>query len=302
MRLIPLALPQADLKRGADMIGYLEVLGAVSIWAFFNGILVKNIKTSGAGVGMWTGLGGALLFLASYNVGIVWENLTRPQFVALIYLGVFAAFNNACYYTALKKTQVYNAALFHYFAPMLAVVWVYFIPQFRSAIYPIDIVVLVIGFLGVLWIATPNLKGNRRWMYFATGSAVFYSLEIVFSSYVSDPLKLNVSPTTSAFFKLLFQAMIMLVVGLVFREPLKVENREEARKLIFGGVLLYLSFILFFSGASHVRQLHLGLLSYVDRIGAIFLAAVFFKEKITKNALVGGVCILGASLLVLFLR
>lgn len=282
------------------MIGYLEVLGAVSIWAFFNGILVKDIKTSGAGVGMWTGLVGVLLFLASYNVGIVWENLTRPQIIALVYLGIFAALNNACYYTALKKTQVYNAALFHYFAPMLTIVWIFFIPQFRSPIFPIDLVVLVIGFLGVLWIAAPNFKGDCRWIYFASGSAIFYSLEIVFSSYVSGTL--NVSPNTSAFFKLIFQAAIMLIVGIIFREPLKVENRKEGKKLIFGGVLLYLSFVLFFSGASHVRPLHLGLLSYIDRIGAILLAAIYFKEKITKNALVGGICILGASLLVLFLR
>ena len=285
------------------MIGYLEVIGAVSIWAFFNGILVKNIKTSGAGVGMWTGLVGVLLFLASFvfgQTGSPFGELTRPQIVALIYLGIFAALNNACYYTALKKTQVYNAALFHYFAPMLTIVWIYFIPQFRSAIYPIDLVVLVIGFLGVLWIATPNFKGDRRWMYFASGSALFYSLELVFSSYVSGIL--NISPNTSSFFKLLFQAMIMPVAGLALREPLRVENSGEVKKLIFGGVLLYLSFVLFFDGASQVRQLHLGLLSYIDRIGAIFLAAIFFKEKITKNALVGGICILGASLLVLFLR
>lgn len=282
------------------MIGYLEVLGAVLIWAFFNGILVKNIKTSGAGVGMWTGLVGVLLFLAFYNVGIVWENLTRPQVASLVYLGVFAALNNACYYTALKKTQVYNAALFHYFAPMLTVVWIYFIPQFWSAIYPIDLVVLVIGFLGVLWVAFPNFKGDRRWMYFASGSALFYSLELVLSIYVSDTLK--VPSATSTFFKLAFQAVIMLLVGLIFKEPLKVESRGEAKKLFFGGILLYISFILFFSGASQIKPLHLGLLSYIDRIGAIFLAAIFFKEKITKNALVGGICILGASLLVLFLR
>lgn len=285
------------------MIGYLEVLGAVSIWAFFNGILVKNVKTtSGAGVGMWTGLVGVALFLSFNSSSVVREGfiLTRYQVLTLVCLGVFAALNNACYYTALKKTRVYNAALFHYFAPMLTVVWVCFIPQFKSTIYPIDLAVLIIGFLGIFWIAVPNFKGDCRWMYFASGSALFYSLELVLSGYVSGTLK--ISPNISAFFKLLFQAMIMPVAGLALREPLGVENRGEAKKLFFGGVLLYLSFVLFFSGALHVRQLHLGLLSYIDRVGAIFLAAIFFKEKITKNALVGGICILGASLLVLFFR
>lgn len=282
------------------MIGYLEVLGAVSIWAFFNGILVKNIKTSGAGVGMWTGLVGVLLFLGLNNGIALLGNLESSQVIALINLGIFAALNNACFYTALKKTQVYNAALFHYFAPMLTVIWIYFIPQFKSQIYPIDLVVLVIGFLGILWIAFPNFRGDRKWMYFAGGSALFYSLELVFSSYLSNTLK--VPSETSAFFKLSFQAIIMLLVGLVFREQLGIKNPKEGGKLFLGGALLYTSFILFFSGASLVKPLHLGLLSYIDRIGAILLAAIFFKEKITKNALVGGICILGASLLVLFLR
>lgn len=282
------------------MIGYLQVLGAVLIWAYFNGVLVKNIKTSGAGVGMWTGLVGVLIFLSLNNIGIVWNSLTRSQTMALNYLGVCAGLNNACFYTALKRTKVYNAALFHYFAPMLMVVWVFFVPWFRSPVYPIDLIVLVIGFVGILWIAFPNFKGDRKWMYFAAGSAFFYSLELALSIYVSD--KLKVPSETSAFFKLIFQAVVMLLVGLVFREPLKVKSKMEGRKLIFGGALLYVSFILFFSGASHVKPLHLGLLSYVDRIGAILLAAIFFKEKITKNALIGGICILGASLLVLFLK
>ena len=137
-------------------------------------------------------------------------------------------------------------------------------------------------------------------MYFASGSALFYSLELVFSSYLSDTLK--VPSETSAFFKLFFQAIIMFLTGLVLREKLNIDNFREGRKLFFGGVLLYISFILFFSGASSVKPLHLGLLSYIDRVGAIFLAAIFFKEKMTKNIWFGGALILGASLLVVLFK
>ena len=55
-------------------MGYLQVLGAVSIWAFFNGVLVKGIKTSGVGVGMWTGM-----------VGVIFLNNSRkPRFSSFL--------------------------------------------------------------------------------------------------------------------------------------------------------------------------------------------------------------------------
>ena len=51
----------------------------------------------------------------------------------------------------------------------------------------------------------------------------------------------------------------------------------------FSGVLLFTSFILYFSGVQVVPVKHSAVLGYVDRIGAILLGAYFFKERLTKN-------------------
>ncbi len=287
------------------MVGYLEVLAAVSIWAFFNGILVNGIKTSGVGVGTWT----ALVGIATFGITFIFSGnplggLAGHQLIALAGLGIAAALNNSCYYTALK-ISIPNAALFHYLAPLLVIFWVIF-PIFYQPITGASMVALVIGFVGVAWIIGPNIRdGNKRLIILGFCSATFYSLEIVLSGLVSK--KLNVSPDASAFTKLLFQALVMPIVGFMMpivrigpRESVKVQDNKEWPKILIGGALLYLSFVLYFAGAQTVSDLHRGVLGYIDRIGAILLGAWYFRQPITKNILIGGIFILGAGLIITF--
>ncbi|MBI2064603.1 MAG: EamA family transporter [Candidatus Yanofskybacteria bacterium] len=279
------------------MTGYLAILGAVSIWAVFNGLIVRGIKTSGVGVGTWTSLVGVALFFAFFLAnGREFPSLSQSQIVGLVCLGVFAALNNACCYTGIKISMV-NTLLFHYLAPLLIPIWALSIPAFHGDIRPIDIVALALGLCGMIWIGAPNFRGDKRWLYFASASAFFYSLEIVFSGYVSN--RLQITADISALAKLSGQAMIMPIVALMLRESLRVEKKMEIPKLVLGGALLYLSFILYFSGSATVSDMHRGILGYIDRIGAIALGAYFFKEKIDRNTWVGGMLILGAGLLVM---
>ncbi len=281
------------------MIGYLEILGAVSIWAFFNGILVNGIKTtSGVGVGTWTAFIGIIVFGITFIFSQSTHNLSAYHILMLAQLGIFAALNNSCYYTALK-ISIPNAALFHYLAPLLIIFWALSFEIFRQPIAQTAIVAVSLGFIGVIWLVRPNLKeGNWKLVILGLGSAIFYSLEIVLSGYVSTTL--GVASNVSAFTKLLCQALVMPVIGILVGESIKVKDSREWLKIIAGGILLYLSFILYFSGAETVSDLHRGILGYIDRIGAILLGCWYFKQPVTKNILIGGAFILGAGLLIIF--
>lgn len=278
------------------MTGYLQVLGAVSIWAFFNGVLVKGIKTSGVGVGMWTGVFGAFFCLAG---GINFGVINSIQLFGLIFLGVAAGLNNSFNYTAIK-ISIPVALLFHYLAPMLVIVWYFLVPVFYQPISSRSLFAAGIGIIGMIYMAKPHLReGNRKLVILGVASAIFYSLEIVLSGYVSG--KLQIVANTSSLAKLLFQAMIMPIVGLGLKESVEVTNSKEKYKLILGGLLLCISFMLYFAGSATVTDLNRGVLGYIDRIGAIALGAYFFKEersKITKEVWIGGAMIIGASLLI----
>lgn len=279
------------------MMGRLYVLGAVSIWAFFNGVLVKGIKTSGVGVGMWTGLIGAFFCFLGSNFG----SINSAQLLGLIFLGGAAGLNNSFNYTAIK-ISIPVALLFHYLAPMLVIVWYILVPVFYKPVSTNSLIAVLLGLVGVVYMAKPYLKeGNRKLVYLGLASAVFYSLEIVLSGYVSN--ELHVPASTSSFSKLLFQAIVMPVVGLVWlKENVRVVNSKEIPKLVLGGALLYVSFILYFAGSTTVSDLDRGVLSYIDRIGAIVLGCLLFKDerkKLTKEVWIGGALILGSSLLIL---
>src|SRR3989338_2638147 len=219
------------------MTGYLEILGAVLIWAFFNGVLVKGIRTSGVGVGIWTGLIGVVVFISTLNYRFLFS-LNKSQLIGLAALSMFAALNNSCYYTALK-ISIPNAALFHYLAPLLVIFWVLSFPIFNQPITQLAVIAVLIGLIGVFWLVGPNLReGNKRLVILGFASAIFYSLELVLSGYVSKTL--GVSSDISAFTKLLFQAMVMPLAGLILGESVRVRDLKEWPKIIAGGALLYI--------------------------------------------------------------
>lgn len=281
------------------MTGYLAVIGAVCIWAFFNGYLVRKIKASGVGVGTWTAVVGIFIFSLSFLAGNNFlHGLNSRQITALVLLGLFAALNNSLGYTAIK-ISVTIALLFHYLAPIFVPLWGLIFPVFYKPVGPAAVLAIVIAVIGMILLAVPNLReGNKKLLLLGLGSALFYSLEMVFSGYLSDTLK--VQPQVSAFTKLLFQAAVMPVMAVALKESLRVENGREWLKIAGGGILLCVSFVLFFLGARTVVPIQLGVLGYIDRVGAIALGAYFFKEKITGNTIVGGLMILGAGLLVIF--
>jgi len=284
---------------GDTMTGYLEVLGAVTIWAIINGVLVKGIKTSGVSVGTWMSFVGVLIFYAVNGGMNPVSGLTSYQLILLAFLGVSAALNNALFYTALKMTYVYNAALVHYFASVLVIPFIFFVPLFNEQLGIVDMAAILTGFVGLVVITIPNWSGSKRWLCFAFGSALFYSLEMLFGRSVSTH---DVPAEVSAFVKLLAQTAIMPVVGLALRQPIRVDRKTEWLKIVLAGALLYMSFVLYFSGVRTVPVKHSAVLGYVDRIGAIALGAYFFKEKLTRSVWVGGALIMAAGLLTILFK
>lgn len=288
------------------MIGYLEILGAVILWAVFNGAVVRGIRTSGVGVGTWTGIIGVAVFCAFFlGLGNSFPVLNHAQIIGLFCLGIFAALNNVCNYTGIKISMV-NTLLFHYLAPLLIPIWAIIIPSFEIKIRAMDILALGIGIVGMIWIGAPNFRGNKKWLYFACGSAFFYSLEIVYSGYVTSAKHLNIGNDIAAFAKLSTQAMLMPLAAIIFARilpkidfSLGIRSKSEIPKLIIGGLLLYVSFILYFAGSATVSDMHRGILGYIDRIGAIVIGVKFFKEEITRQAWFGGALILSAGLLLI---
>lgn len=279
------------------MIGYLEVLGAVSIWALINGLVIKDAGSHVAPtvLGALMSFVGIILFLPTlFSTG--WPKLDRRKKTLLFGLGLSAALNNSFFYTALTMTPVYNAALVHYFASVLAILWIGIVPTFKEKLDKTSLISMVLGIVGLIIMTGSSWMEHKPWLYFAFLSAVFYSLEIVFSSQVS---KNEIDPKFSAFTKLGFQLLIMPIVGLMLGHSFRVPLASMSY-IGFAGLLLFISFVLIFSGLKTVPVKHFSVLGYLDRIGTITIGRFYWGEVFGSAVWIGGLLILLAEIPIIF--
>lgn len=278
------------------MSSYPQVICGVLIWAVINGFVIKEVGQSVAPtiLGALMSLVGVVLYLPYLLKNL--PSLDRKQVFCLFGLGITAALNNSFFYTAIAIKNVSEAALVHYFASVLAVVWVVLIPLFKEKLDKASLLSVGLGLIGLLIMVGNGWLKNELWLYFALLSAFFYSFEIVFSGQVSRG---NVSPHFSAFTKLFFQLMIMPLVAVLLGQSFSVRP-DQYGPIVLAGLLLFGSFILVFSGLRKVAIKHFAVLGYLDRLGAIAIGVLWWGERFGWNVWVGGALILFAEIPILF--
>lgn len=280
------------------MSGYSQVIGGVLIWAVINGFVIKEVGQSVAPtiLGALMSLVGVVLYLPYLLKNL--PSLGKKQVFYLFGLGIAAALNNSFFYTAIAVKNVSEAALVHYFASVLAIVWIALIPLFKEKLDKASLLSVGLGLMGLLVMVGNGWLKNELWLYFALLSAFFYSFEIVFSGQVSRG---NVSPHFSAFTKLFFQLMIMPFVAVLLGQSFSVRP-DQYSPIVLAGLLLFGSFILVFSGLRNVAIKHFAILGYLDRLGAIAIGVLWWGERFGWNVWVGGALILFAEIPILFSR
>ncbi|AXS42431.1 DMT family transporter [Breoghania sp. L-A4] len=101
-----------------------------------------------------------------------------------------------------------------------------------------------------------------------------------------------VAPEVSVFWRFLFAATLMMTWAMVSRRRLRFAVGDHLRFAGLGGMIFSTNFVLFYYGALHLPS---GLLSVVFSLTSIInllLAAVIFRQGISRRVLIGG--ILGA--------
>lgn len=279
------------------MASYFKVVCGVLIWAVINGLVVKGTTIAPTILGATMSLVGILLYLP-YLLSRPFPKLEKQQKFSLIGLGLSAALNNSFFYTALSLTHVHKAALVHYFASILAVVWISFIPIFKEKLDKVSLISIALGIAGLVIMTGHDWLEHKLWLYFAMLSAVFYSLEMVFSTRSSV---IGVDAQYSTFTKLFFQLMIMPIVGFILGQSFAIPTNQYLY-IIVAGILLFVSFIFVFSGLKKVPTKHFSVLGYIDRIGAIAIGKFKWGEVFGINVWIGGGLILLAELSILLFK
>ncbi len=170
------------------MNGYAKIITAVLLFSL-GPLLVRLIDLDAISILFCASLIAFIFLLLKLFV----QKRTKEIFklnkgvLLLIGLGIFTTINNSLFNTAIKTTTISNATLTHYLAPVFLVIFAAIF--IKEKIRKISIIAMIISFLGLLIILSPNeiTFSNAHFLGLLLGtlSALFFALESLLKKFLS---------------------------------------------------------------------------------------------------------------------
>jgi drug/metabolite transporter (DMT)-like permease len=236
-------------------------------------------------------IGGFLLFKKSNPVA----GVTRRDLVLLLLSGAAMGFNWIFLFEAYRYTTVSLATLSYYFAPVLVTLLCPFL--FRERMSAKQIVCFVMSTLGVaLIVGVSGVGGGNHLLGVALGlcAATLYATVILLNKYIK-----SVGGIHRTFLQFL-AAVIVLTPYVALTGGFHLTSLTPAGwgfLLTLGILHSGIAYCLYFSSLSYLRGQEAALLSYIDPLVAVLLSVCILREAITPLQILGGVLILGFSLI-----
>ncbi len=269
---------------------------AVLLWAFSSGFLVKFTQVDGLTFAAWGGLFGFLYgaMILGMQGRLATLRPTRQLGPSLVVIAVGHAANAGLFFTALKLGLVGNATLSHYIAPIL--VTCLFAPLLlQERLTRVTLYLTVSSFFGLAILFIPSLSSAFDWgLVLGAASGVAMALHVTLERKAAL-LGANV---------LVVGAYKSLFVGLIFGYfALKSINETSlldfAIMALWGVMILGVSLQMFQTALAALPATHAAIITYLEPLGAILIAALLLKEPITLYTVLGGLIILGSGLLLI---
>ena len=271
--------------------GYFWTILAVLIFAVSSGILVKFISVPAFTLYSIGAFWAILFLIVSLATKRKLGDLLRyPAKTLWLMLGVGLgiAINNGLFFTALKSGLISNAVLAHSLAPLL-VVLVFEPIMLKENIIVKNIVLSILGLAGIYILVLPNLgRSIDIALIYGSLAAVFWAFHTALEKKVT---RTTADPLSAVVYKNL--------VPLVVFSPFAFRSIQEGVSFnnmlwsaVFGILVLGVAFIFYFKGIKKISATSVSILNYIEPIGAIGLAAVFFNEPVSIHTIVGGMLII----------
>jgi DME family drug/metabolite transporter len=219
---------------------------------------------------------------------------------ALALLGLVQAAHWLLFFEAIKLGSVAVAVLTFYTAPIFLAVLAPSVLGERLS--NVALGALVPGAIGIWLIAgsAPGGDAVRGWAIVAgLGSAATYAALVVLSKRL---LQSEVEPLTVAFWDCLVGALALAPLLLVAARVVPEGAGEWGAVLLLGAVFTGLSTLVYVGLLRHVTAQAAGILTFLEPVAAVVLAALLLGEPLGSRTLVGGALVLLAGLAVVALE
>lgn len=222
------------------------------------------------------------------------------RLLALAALGAAQGAHWLLFFLAVKLGSVALAVITFYAAPVLIAVAAPF--ALRERVSRVALGALVPGAVGIALVASAGQAGGRvsfSALAAGLGSALTYALLVVLSKRL---LLRAAAPLTVAFWDCLVGAVVVAPVLLLGSRVLPAGAGEWGVVVLLGVVFTGLSTLVYAMLLRHVTAQAAGVLTFLEPVAAVLLAALLVGEPLSTAVVVGGVLVLLAGIAVVLLE
>lgn len=262
------------------------------------GIFIKNIPLSSGEIALSRAVIAAisiLLYKFAKNKKIPFAEIKKDLFL-LFLSGAAMGFNWIFLFQSYRYTTVSIATLSYYFAPVIVMAVCPIL--FREKLSFRQIICFAISTLGLVLVIDPGklLPGSNNFIGICFGlcAAVLYATVIILNKLIKNVT--GIDRTLIQF----FAAIVILLPYVSLTDGLHLSTAGAfgvINLLIVGIVHTGITYCLYFSSLKDLKGQEAAILSYTDPLVAIIVSVSFLGENITLTQILGGILILGFTLL-----
>lgn len=276
-------------------IGYLFMISSMIIWGSI-GIFVRYIDQPPEVIVFFR------VFIAFVVLGILKfikkEDTTRGklslnEYLILSMSGLFIALNWLFFFRAIKVTTIASATMSYYVAPVLVTILSVFL--LKESINKKTLIAVGLSFSGIILMTLMGPQKGSDFNIIGVGygliAAFFYALVTISVKKLKDVPSHKIC---------LFQMGISSLIFLpTIRHMKKFDSISLILMIIVGVIHTCIALNLYFEGIKRIKVQHVGVLSYIDPLGAVILGGIFFNEVPGISTIIGGGMILSATYIIL---
>lgn len=263
------------------------------------GAFRKYIPLSSALLAFVRGVLGAvsLSIIVLIKKGKITFHISRKQLILLILNGAFIGINWILLFEAFNYTTVATATLCYYMQPTIVLLISPII--LKEKLTPKKLICSAVAILGMVLISgilggSSETAYNIKGILLALGAAVFYAIIIILNKIIG-----NVDSYEKTIVQLSSAAIILIPYLLITEAFSGVQLNPTiiALLLVVGVVHTGIAYVLYFGSMNHLKAQTISTFSYIDPVMALLVSALFLKEPMTVNSIIGAILILGSAII-----
>ncbi|MDR2889081.1 MAG: DMT family transporter [Lachnospiraceae bacterium] len=258
------------------------------------GLLVRLLPLTSAQIALGRGSIGCLFLVGAFFLlrkRLSFEHI-RADLIVLIISGISIGINWILLFQSYRYTTIATATICYYLAPVIVVLLSPLVlGETLNRLKIVCIITTLVGFVLITGWGGPG-SNDLLGILYGVGAAFFYAVIILANKFLRHVTNMERTIIQLGISTIALLPYVLSTTGTATNLSLK----SFGLLLIVGIVHTGLAYYLYFSGLNGLSGQTAALFSYFDPLTAILFSALFLSEPLVAAQIIGGVLILGSTL------